>query len=181
MERAAVSLFGVQQYGVHLNGYKQDNNGLHMWIARRSFKKPTYPGKLDQLAAGGIAAGDSIEHTLIKECQEEACIPESLAKLAIPVGAVSYCYEDERGIFPEVEFVYDLEVPANFEPSIGDGEVEEFFCWPINKVKERIASGEFKPNCAIIILDFLIRHGVIKPDKEPNFVNFVTGIHKSLP
>ena len=46
----------------------------------------------------------------------------------------SYCYEDERGIFPEVEFVYDLELPEDFKPSIGDGEVEEFFCWPIEKV-----------------------------------------------
>ena len=27
-----------------------------------------------------------------------------------------------------------------------------------------IASGEFKPNCAIVILDFLIRHGIIQPD-----------------
>ena len=32
------------------------------------------------------------------------------------------------------------------------------------KVKEKIVSGEFKPNCAIVILDFLIRHGVIQAD-----------------
>ena len=46
----------------------------------------------------------------------------------------SYCFEDERGIFPEVEFVYDLKLPADFQPRISDGEVEEFFCWPIEKV-----------------------------------------------
>jgi hypothetical protein len=39
-------------------------------------------------AAGGIAAGDSIRYTLIKECQEEASIPESLAKHAVSAGAV---------------------------------------------------------------------------------------------
>jgi phosphoribosylformylglycinamidine (FGAM) synthase-like amidotransferase family enzyme len=39
-------------------------------------------------AAGGIAAGDSIRHTMIKECQEEASIPESLAKHAVSAGAV---------------------------------------------------------------------------------------------
>ncbi|CAB4004276.1 nudix hydrolase 24, chloroplastic-like [Paramuricea clavata] len=179
MERSAVSLFGIQQYGVHINGYKEDQDKkVHMWIARRSYKKPTYPGKLDQIAAGGIAAGDSIKYTLIKECQEEASIPESLAKHAVSAGAVSYCFEDERGVFPEVEFVYDLKLPDDFQPCVGDGEVEEFYCWPIEKVKEKIVSGEFKPNCAIVILDFLIRHGIIQADTEPNFVKFLTGIHR---
>ena len=42
----------MQQFGVHLNGYKRDNNdGILMWIARRSFKKPTFPGKLDQIVS----------------------------------------------------------------------------------------------------------------------------------
>lgn len=27
-----------------------------------------------------------------------------------------------------------------------------------------IVSDDFKPNCALIILDFLIRHGMIDPD-----------------
>ena len=179
MERSAVSLFGIQQYGVHINGYKEDEDKkMDMWIARRSYHKPTYPGKLDQIAAGGIAAGDSIKHTLIKECQEEASIPESLAKHAVSVGAVSYCFENERGIFPEVEFVYDLKLPGDFRPCASDGEVEEFYCWPIEKVKEKIVSGEFKTNCAIVILDFLIRHGVVQADTEPNFVKFLTEIHQ---
>lgn len=39
-------------------------------------------------AAGGITAGDNVHHTMIKECQEEASIPESLARHAVSVGAV---------------------------------------------------------------------------------------------
>lgn len=39
-------------------------------------------------AAGGVAAGVSIKHTLVKECQEEACIPEALAAKAVPVSTV---------------------------------------------------------------------------------------------
>ena len=46
----------------------------------------------------------------------------------------SYCYEDARGIFPEVEFVYDLELPRDFKPKVSDGEVSEFYCWPIEEV-----------------------------------------------
>ena len=45
-------LLGVTQYGVHVNGfYKSDDGGLHMWIAKRSPTKQTWPGKLDQLVS----------------------------------------------------------------------------------------------------------------------------------
>lgn len=41
-------------------------------------------------AAGGLAAGCSVKHTLVKECEEEACIPPSLAQTATPVGTIRY-------------------------------------------------------------------------------------------
>lgn len=47
-----VCLFGVKRYGVHINGYCQDENGeLRMWVGRRSMTKQTYPGKLDNLVS----------------------------------------------------------------------------------------------------------------------------------
>ena len=43
-----LALFGFRTYGVHVNGYVRNDSGdVYMWIARRSKKKPTYPGKLD--------------------------------------------------------------------------------------------------------------------------------------
>ena len=45
-------LFGFKQFGVHINGYLNHSvQGLSMWIARRSFTKQTYPGKLDQMVS----------------------------------------------------------------------------------------------------------------------------------
>lgn len=38
----------------------------------------------------------------------------------------SYFYEDERGLFPECQFVMDLEVPEDFTPVNADGETESF-------------------------------------------------------
>ena len=32
------------------------------------------------------------------------------------------------------------------------------------QVKEKIATDQFKPNCALVVLDFLMRHGLITPD-----------------
>lgn len=31
-------------------------------------------------------------------------------------------------------------------------------------MKEKIATDEFKPNCALVVLDFMIRHGLVTPD-----------------
>lgn len=46
----------------------------------------------------------------------------------------SYTYEDQEGVFPESQFVFDLELPVGFKPSVGDGEVQEFYLLPIDKV-----------------------------------------------
>ncbi|XP_072223741.1 thiamin pyrophosphokinase 2 isoform X2 [Leuresthes tenuis] len=181
MERAATSLFGVKRYGVHINGYTVSNSGeVSMWLARRSKTKQTYPGLLDNMAAGGLAAGVGIKHTLIKECEEEACIPADVAVKAHPVATVSYTYEDEEGVFPESQFVFDLELPLEFKPRVGDGEVQDFYLLPIQRVKELLATDDFKPNSAMVVLDFLIRHSFIEPDAEPCYQDFVAGLHHTL-
>ena len=53
IERAAAPLFGIKAYGVHINGFCRKADGLHLWVARRSSTKPTWPGLLDHIAAGG--------------------------------------------------------------------------------------------------------------------------------
>ncbi|XP_029012806.1 thiamin pyrophosphokinase 2 isoform X1 [Betta splendens] len=131
-------------------------------------------------AAGGLAAGVSIKHTLIKECQEEACIPAAIAEKALPVSTVSYTYEEEEGIFAESQFVFDVKLPRDFKPRIGDGEVQDFYLLPIDEVKELLATDDFKPNCAMVVLDFLIRHSFIEPDTERFYQEFVEGLHQTL-
>ncbi|XP_057312727.1 uncharacterized protein LOC130654201 isoform X2 [Hydractinia symbiolongicarpus] len=181
VERAACCLFGFRTYGVHVNGYVRNDSGdVYMWIARRSKTKPTYPGKLDNTVAGGVTAEDSVLKTVIKECKEEAGIPEKLASTARPAGIVSYFHENELGLFPETQFVFDLELPRSFEPTNTDDEVSDFYLLPIKEVKELIATDEFKPNCALVLLDFFIRHGAIDPDKEPNYMEFAQSCRRSF-
>lgn len=38
-------------------------------------------------------------------------------------GCVSFFFESERGLFPNTEYVYDLELPLDFIPFNSDGEV----------------------------------------------------------
>lgn len=37
-----------------------------------------------------------------------------------------FFYESERGLFPDTEFVFDLELPPDFVPRNQDNEVEKF-------------------------------------------------------
>ncbi len=171
MERAAIPHFGVRAYGVHMNGFVRRADGLHMWVARRARDKPTYPGMLDNTVAGGQPIGISLVDNLVKECKEEANIPASLARQAIAVGAITYCMEAPDGLKPDVQFCFDLELPDDFTPGNTDGEIDEFFLWPIARVAETVRdTREFKFNCNLVIIDFLVRHGVLPPD-DPDYID----------
>lgn len=170
MERAAIPHFGVRAYGVHMNGFVRRKDGLHMWVARRARDKPTYPGMLDNTVAGGQPIGISLVDNLVKECKEEANIPAALARQAIAVGAITYCMEAPDGLKPDVQFCFDLELPGDFTPNNTDGEIGEFFLWPIARVAETVRdTREFKFNCNLVIIDFLVRHGVLPPD-HPDYI-----------
>lgn len=165
IERAAVPHFGVLAFGVHMNAFVRTRNGLQMWVARRAADKPTFPGMLDNAVAGGQPIGIGLRENLLKECHEEAGIPPEIAQRATSVGALSYCKETRNGLKPDVLYCFDLELPADFVPSNTDGEVEEFLLWPITRVAETVRDSQaFKPNCNLVIIDFLVRHGVIPPE-----------------
>ena len=177
MERAALPLFGIRAAGVHVNGFVRDNGSIKMWIGRRSLHKQTAPGKLDQMVAGGQSARYTIEETLIKEAAEEASLPVSLAHRARPVGAITYATEMEGGLRRDVLYVFDLELPADFTPRPNDDEISEFYLWAIEQVIDTVRnSDEFKFNCALVIIDFLIRHGLIS-HAEPDYLALVKGLH----
>ncbi len=176
MERAAVPLFGVRAYGVHVNGFVGEGDELRLWVARRSPHKQTAPGKLDHLVAGGQPMGLSLMANLVKESAEEAGMPEALARRARPAGIVSYITERSEGLRSDICFVFDIALPASFEPRNTDGEIESFALWPIEEVRERLAAGDdFKFNVALVNIDFLIRRGYLSPD-EPGYIDLVEGL-----
>jgi len=176
IERAAVPWLGVRGYGVHMNGFVRGLRGLQMWIARRSLSKPTGPGKLDQMVAGGQPADIGLYDNMMKECEEEAGIPLQIAQHARAVGAISYALETRVGFRPDLIFNFDLELPENFSPVNTDGEVDAFYLWPIEQVAETVRdSNAFKFNCALVVIDFLVRHGYIAAD-DPDYSDIVEGL-----
>ncbi|KIY91613.1 Nudix hydrolase 20, partial [Monoraphidium neglectum] len=137
--------------------YVEDaDGGKRLWVARRSSTKQTWPGKLDHIVAGGQPFGLSCRENVVKECGEEASIPQELASQAVATGFVSYVSILPEGLKPDVLFTYDLKLPPDFVPKPQDGEVEEFMLWDLPKVADVIAhTDDYKPNCGVVVMDFL--------------------------
>jgi 8-oxo-dGTP pyrophosphatase MutT (NUDIX family) len=131
IERAAARPFGLTTHAVHVNGIASDGR---MWLARRSATKPIDPGLLDNLVGGGVTAGLSLDQVLVKEAWEEAGIPAELARQARAGATAHIVREVPEGVQSEVVHVYDLELPAGFQPRNQDGEVSEFLLAELHEV-----------------------------------------------
>lgn len=181
LDRAVVSLFGVRAFGVHLNGFVRRSEELSLWIGRRAPDKAVAPGKLDNMVAGGQPAHLGLLDNLVKEAAEEADLPAALARAARPVGAITYRMEDAWGMKPDTLFCWDLEVAETFTPHNTDGEMAGFTLMPVERVAELVRDTDtFKFNVPLVILDFLIRHGVLCPDSEPDYAEIAHGLKQGL-
>ena len=57
-----------------------------------------------------------------------------------------YAYFGSNGLY-----CYDLEVPVDFEPRCVDGETQEFYLWPVERVLETVRdTSDFKLNCNLV-------------------------------
>lgn len=193
IERACYPWFGIKGYGLHVNGYtvsagsgsgggrssSDDDSGSyisHYWVAKRAMTKSTFPGALDSIVAGAIPFGVSSLDNLAKECLEEARIPPEVSmNSCVPTGCVNYVDKDSDGnLKRDFLLCFDFKTPTSFVPEPNDGEVENFRLmpvdWLINEVlKTDDDTSSYKPNCVIIIVDFLIRRGIISPDSPGYF------------
>ena len=76
-------------------------------------------------------------------------------------------------------FVWDLEVADDWLPRAADGEVERFERWSMQRVEHEVREGDcLRPAMRLVMADFLIRHGVITPDNEPDFERIVLAMHQ---
>lgn len=191
IERCACPLFGVVTYGVHAVAYVpplEPGQQLKIWIPRRARSKQTFGGMLDSSAAGGIASGDTPFETLVRECEEEASLPSELVRRhAKAAGTVTNFYiRDHRSggevglLQPECQYVFDLPLPPVVICQPNDGEVEDFRLWNVDEIMEGLAKREFKPNCALVMLDFFVRHGILSSENEKDYLEIVWRLHRRL-
>ncbi|MEK9683168.1 MAG: DUF4743 domain-containing protein [Rhodospirillaceae bacterium] len=177
IERSAAPRFGIRGYGVHINGFVRRPDGIHLWVGRRAKNKPTYPGLLDNMVAGGLPVGLKPRENVIKESAEEASVPPEISEKAQSVGVITYKHLFEEGLKPDVMFIFDMELPSDFVPRSTDGEMESFQMLPAEEVMEICAeTTDFKFNCSVVNIDFFIRHGILTSD-NPEYLEIVQGLH----
>jgi 8-oxo-dGTP pyrophosphatase MutT (NUDIX family) len=155
LERAAFRTFGFRSMATHINGYTKVNT---LWLGRRSETKTTDPGKLDNIAAGGITADETPWVSAKRELWEEAGVPAKLADEIEPVGRIHMRRPiPGRGFHDELLFIYDLELADNFVPTNHDGEVSGFIEISLAEAAARILADEFTSDAAFVTADFILR------------------------
>jgi len=166
IERAASRFWGTLTLGAHCNGYVADADGrpTHLWIARRSYSKPTDPGRLDNMVGCGVALGQTPREAVIREGWEEAGLAPAQMSGLVTGGVVDLECDIPEGRQHERLHVFDLELPAGRAPRNIDGEVAEHRLMPLAEALARAAAGELTTDAALATLDFALRRSLVEPD-----------------
>jgi 8-oxo-dGTP pyrophosphatase MutT (NUDIX family) len=177
IERAASRFWGSLTFGAHANGFVRGTDGrpAALWIAQRSFAKPTDPGLFDNLVGGGIPLGQQPAETLVREAWEEAGLSAPLAAGAVPVRQLHIERDIPEGLQRERLHAFDLELPAGLEPENQDGEVQGFRLLPVADALELALGSSMTVDAALVTLDFGFRHGLMAPAPAAAWRSFLAG------
>lgn len=177
-DRALMPLLGLPATGIHCNAFVRKADGIYLWTARRSPTSHVDPNKLDHLVAGGQPHGLTLHKNLAKEAWEEAAIPEEIAGQGVPAGCLRYARQDDHQLRRDTLFIFDLELPLSFQPRSNDGESLDFRLLHADEVKNLMLEEDtFKFNVPMVLVDFMIRHGLIDPE-EPGYTALAHGLHQ---
>ena len=95
--------------------------------------------------------------------------------LLIAFDCFSLRYATRKGLSTKHLATYDIEMPKGLLPICADGEVEEF---RLMRVEEVLASIReelplWKPNSALVAIDFAVRHGFVGFEEEEGYMEMV--------
>jgi 8-oxo-dGTP pyrophosphatase MutT (NUDIX family) len=163
MERAAARFWGTLTLGAHANGYVADaqDRPTHLWIAQRSTTKATDPGKSDNLIGGGVPDGQTPQQALTREGWEEAGLRPEQMLTAQPGSVLRLRRDIPGGLQHEWLYVFDLPLPAGFQPHNQDGEVAGFDCLPLDQALQVAAGDTMTVDAALATLDFALRRALL--------------------
>jgi len=152
LERAAFRWFGLQSRAVHIHGSTPEGR---LWCGRRAAGKATDAGLLDNLAAGGLSAGEAPLACALRELQEEAGLPAMASSLKA-MGDLRTRRVVAEGLHDERLTIFHLPMPAAFVPHNQDGEVSEFLCLTPADALARCQRGEFTRDAALVIASAML-------------------------
>ncbi|MFZ4758135.1 MAG: DUF4743 domain-containing protein [Burkholderiaceae bacterium] len=171
VERALLRPLGLLLHSVQACVWTTTTDGPRIWVARRAWHKPVDPGRLDALVAGGIAGFDDAHATLVRECAEEAGLPESLARLAQQAGVLELCHGAMDDGLPVVHrervALHELEIPPQIVPIAADGEHEAILSMTPAEALASIEADPWTRDGAQATRDLVMRHGWVASAPSP--------------
>jgi isopentenyldiphosphate isomerase len=182
LDRSGLDPFGVVSFSAHMIGYVRSDGETEYWVPKRSATKETVPNRLDSTVAGVIRSGEKPIDCMLRKIAIEASIPNEYVREHIrSCGTVSYQMDitsrGEPGCQHIISHLYEME----FSPDltlIPDDEVGKFTLMTLDEVKTALMEGEFVANRAMVWLAYLIRHGIMTPENEPDFVTICERLHR---
>lgn len=182
VNRNAAPYLGVTSIGVHLLCYVKKDDTISLWLAQRAANKSHHALLWDPTVAGGQPASMGLFDNVMKEAGEEAGIPaEIVAKNAVATGCLSQmtCKTDGTCMKQSLYYIWDMQVSGDFVPEAADGEVAQFELCSTEQLEYDVREGtRLRPAMILVVTDFLIRHGIITPDKEPDYANILAAMHQ---
>lgn len=80
-----------------------------------------------------------------------------------------------------VLYPFDIMLDSNVVPSSHDEEVKEFGLYTVDEVKQALSHRKYKPNRALVMIDFFVRHGILSVADHVDCVEINGGMHRKLP
>ena len=155
VERSGFRFLGMLSHAVHVNGFLPDGR---LWCARRALTKATDPGMLDNVTAGGLPSGESIQDCLQRELAEEAGLFSLQGHTLQAAWQVRTSRLEREGWHDEILHVFNLTLQDGFVPRNQDGEVAEFMCLRPVEVLARTEAGAFTVDAVQTLVQGLRAH-----------------------
>ncbi len=140
VERSGFRWLGMLSHAVHVNGFLPDGR---LWCGRRALSKATDPGMLDNVTAGGLPSGETVQTCLRRELAEEAGLFSLEGHVLQAAGGVRTSRLEPQGWHDESVQVFNLTLADPFGPVNQDGEVAEFIRLSPQQVLAKMQRGEF--------------------------------------
>jgi hypothetical protein len=83
---------------------------------------------------------------------------------------------------PGLRIVYDLKIiEPCFNPQGKEPGIERFEAMDVPQVIESLKADRWKPNCGLVMLDFMVRHGLVTKANDSRFNDIKRDLRRLLP
>ncbi|KAF4438422.1 NUDIX hydrolase domain protein [Fusarium austroafricanum] len=183
MDRSGLDPFGVISYSAHMIGFVKDEHDIKFWVPERSSTKPTVPNKLDSTVAGVVRSAEQPIDCMLRKVAAEASVSAEYTKANIAsCGTISYQMSitsaGKPGCQHIISYLYEMEFKDGVVPRPGNDEVGKFTLMTQESVIAALMNGEFVANRAMVWLAYFIRHGILTPENDPDFVEICQRLHR---